>query len=47
MFKCRNFDLEIDLSHLINIQIYISSKFIVIGNVWSIAMLNPSKSCKI
>ena len=42
-FKCRNFDLEIDLSAFINIHIYINSKFIVLGNVWYVAMLESKQ----
>ena len=38
-FKSRNFDLEVNLSRTSNIHIYLYSKFIVIGNVWSVAML--------
>ena len=42
-FKCRNFDIEIDLSTFINIHIYINSKFIVLGNVWYVAMLESKQ----
>ena len=42
-FKCRNFDIEIDLSAFINIHIYINSKFIVLGNVWYVAMLESKQ----
>ena len=42
-FKCRNFDLEIDLSAFINIHIYINSKFIVLENVWYVAMLESKQ----
>ena len=45
-FQCRNFDLEIDLSRLHNysyIYRYIYSKFIVNGNVWSVAMLESKE----
>ena len=45
-FQCRNFDLEIDLSRLHNysyIYIYIYSKFIVNGNLWSVAILESKE----
>ena len=42
-FKCRNFDLEINLSAFINIHIYINSKFIVLGNVWYVVMLESKQ----
>ena len=43
MFKWHNFDLDIDLHQSINIHIYISSKFIVNGNMWSVAMLDSEQ----
>ena len=45
-FQCRNFDLEIDLSRLHNysyIYRYIYSKFIVNGNLWSVAILESKE----
>ena len=42
-FKYWNFDLEINLSAFINIHIYINSKFIVLGNVWYVAMLESKQ----
>ena len=51
-FKCQNYELVIDLSQPINVHIYIYiyiyfffiySKFIVIGNVWFIAILETKQ----